>query len=64
MPASRADIFKDRSLSPVDKRSLMRFLQKTQQSFLGQKTSLVRHYNSTPFCPSKFEPKLFILVEF
>ncbi|CAL8462001.1 g1532 [Coccomyxa elongata] len=42
VPASRADIFKDRSLSPVDKRALMRFLQKAQQSFLGQPTGLER----------------------
>ncbi|BDA41276.1 Rab proteins geranylgeranyltransferase component A 2 [Coccomyxa sp. Obi] len=40
VPASRADIFKDRSLSPVEKRSLMRFLQKAQQSFLGHQSGL------------------------
>ena len=34
MPASRADIFKDKSLGPVEKRALMRFLQKAQQSVL------------------------------
>ncbi len=42
VPASRADIFKDRSLSPLDKRALMRFLQKAQQSFLARGSSLVR----------------------
>ena len=42
VPASRADIFKDRSLSPLDKRALMRFLQNAQQSFLAQGSSLVR----------------------
>lgn len=42
VPASRADIFKDRSLSPVDKRALMRFLQKAQQSFLAQTITQVR----------------------
>lgn len=42
VPASRADIFKDRSLSPVDKRALMRFLQKAQQSFLAQAITQVR----------------------
>lgn len=47
VPASRADIFKDRSLSPVDKRVLMRFLQKAQQSFLGQQTGLVCHHPLT-----------------
>ncbi|EIE25039.1 FAD/NAD(P)-binding domain-containing protein [Coccomyxa subellipsoidea C-169] len=40
VPASRADIFKDRSLSPLDKRALMRFLQNAQQSFLAQGSSL------------------------
>lgn len=31
VPASRADIFRDRSLSPADKRALMRFLHSSGQ---------------------------------
>jgi hypothetical protein len=31
VPASRADVFKDASLKPPEKRLLMRFLQKLQQ---------------------------------
>ena len=31
VPASRADVFKDTSLKPPEKRLLMRFLQKLQQ---------------------------------
>ena len=31
VPASRADVFKDSSLTPPEKRLLMRFLQKLQQ---------------------------------
>ena len=30
VPASRADVFRDRSLAPVDKRALMRFLAAAQ----------------------------------
>lgn len=44
VPASRADIFRDRALSPADKRSLMRFLQKAQQSCLGRESGLVSHH--------------------
>ena len=42
MPASRADIFKDRSLGPADKRALMRFLQSAQAAATGQGGLLVR----------------------
>ena len=36
VPASRADIFKDRSLSPSDKRILMRFLKNTVDALNGE----------------------------
>jgi RAB protein geranylgeranyltransferase component A len=41
VPASRADVFKDRSLSPADKRALMRFLQNAQAAAAGQGPLLV-----------------------
>ena len=35
VPASRSDVFRDRSLAPVEKRALMRFLKATVDAISG-----------------------------
>ncbi len=53
VPAARADIFRDRSLEPADKRALMRFLTAAADALRGTGPLQVRHLLLSGFPSSR-----------
>lgn len=52
VPAARADIFRDRSLGPADKRALMRFLTAAADALRGTGPLQVCSFDSLECCVS------------